>query len=258
VSDDGFVPLPARGRRFVATRTIRLGDAGLDGRLRLDALARFLQDVAADDAHEVGLRAASWVVRRTALAIDGRPSFGDRVELTTFCGGIGSRWAERRTTVTGPGVRIESSALWVFLDPDTGRPAALPQTFLDAYGEASGGRTVSSRLTLAPPPADESGLTRRPWPLRATDFDVLGHVNNAVYWSVIEDDPVSDGTAELEYRLPIEPDTAPVLVGSADGRRRWLVSDAGVHAAVVVRSRSSATEASTTSSPASRSTSPGL
>ena len=220
------------GRRYVATRTVRLGDAGLDGTLRLDALARFLQDVAADDAAEVGLRDATWVVRRTELRIAGRPRYGERIELTTFCGGLGSRWAERRTDVVGPSSRIEASSLWVYLDA-TGRPSALPQLFLDAYLEASGGRTVSSRLTLPGPPPDAAAER---WPVRATDFDVLGHVNNAVYWAMIEDEPLHEGTATLEYRSAIEPGADVDLVRSPSGDDRWLVGAGGVHAAVRVRS----------------------
>ena len=214
-------------REFTGTRTVRLGDAGLDGTLRLDALARFLQDIAADDAADVGLRDASWVVRRTVLTLQGRPRYGERISLTTFCGGLGSRWAERRTDVVGPSSRIEAASLWVYLDP-SGRPSPLP-LFLEAYAETAAGRTVSSRLTLPGPP--EGAGASEPWPLRPTDFDVLGHVNNAVSWTILEDDPVSWGTATLEYRTPIEPDTDVRLV--RDGARRWLVSAAGVHTAAV-------------------------
>lgn len=226
---------PGGGRRYRATRTVRLGDAGLDGSLRLDALARFLQDIAADDAHEVGLRDATWVVRRTVLRLHGRPRYGERIELVTFCGGIGSRFAERRTTVTGPASRIEASSLWVYLD-ERGRPVPLPERFVEAYAEAAAGRTASSRLSI-PAPDDEAMASAAPWPVRATDFDVLGHVNNAVYWSMVEDDPFLHGTVLLEYRNPIEPGTAVDLVRSADGARRWLVSGAGVHAAVATERR---------------------
>ena len=218
------------GRRFTRTRTVRLGDAGLDGTLRLDALARFLQDIAADDAHDVGLRAATWVVRRTSLELHGRPSYGERIELTTSCGGLGSRWAERRTVVVGPASRIEAASLWVHLDRD-GRPSPLPPLFLDAYTEAAAGRTVSSRLTHPAPPDD---ARREPWPLRPTDFDVLGHVNNAVAWTIVEDVAPAEGTVTVEYRTPIEPGTDVELVTSASGAERWLVSAAGVHVSAVI------------------------
>jgi len=224
------------GRRFEGSRTVRLGDVASDGLLRLDALARFLQDIAADDAAEVGLRAASWVVRRTVLELHGRPTFGERVQLTTFCGGLGSRWAERRTTVVGPGdVRVEASSLWVHLDEETGRPTALPAIFLEAYAEAAGGRVASSRLTLPAPPVGEHVRTST-WALRRTDFDVLGHVNNAAYLSAVEEEltaGVVAGTVELEYRTPIEPDAGAVeLVHDPAAAMAWLRSAAGrVHAA---------------------------
>ncbi len=223
-----LAPLPASGRTFSGERTVRLGDAGLDGGLRLDALARFLQDIAADDAFDAGLRDASWVVRRTTIVIDGRPIYGDRISLTTFCGGLGSRWAERRTTVTGPTSRLEASSLWVSLDRVSGRPVPLPERFLAAFGEASGGRTASSRLVL---PGPHPGAVGSPWPLRPTDFDVLGHVNNAVAWSIVEDDPVVSGRVDLEYRHPIEPGTDMRLVASDDGTMRWLTSASGAHVA---------------------------
>jgi acyl-ACP thioesterase len=226
-----LAPLPARGRRFEGSRTVRLGDAAVDGLLRLDGLARFLQDIAADDAAEVGLRAASWVVRRTQLVLEGRPTFGERISLTTFCGGLGSRWAERRTSVVGPASRIEASSLWVHLDEVTGRPTALPPIFLEAYGEAAGDRTASSRLSLPAPPAGE---VTRPWALRRTDFDVLGHVNNAAYWSAVEEEltaGVGRGSVLLEYRTPIEPGASVSLVHDRASASAWLVGDAGVHAA---------------------------
>lgn len=255
-SPSGLSPRPERGRRFTATRTVRLGDAGVDGALRLDALARFLQDVAADDAADAGLRDATWVVRKSVLMLDGRPSFGERIELTTFCGGIGSRWAERRTSIIGPSSRIESSAVWVYVDNESGRPSPLPAGFAAAYGESAGGRTVSTRLSLPAPPPDASGV---PWPLRSTDFDVLGHVNNSVYWAMVEDEPLAHGRAELEYRQQIGPGADVQLVASASGLDRWLVSSAGVHAATrLVPSPSKAMAPRSTSNPAASRTSPSL
>ncbi len=68
---------------------------------------------------------------------------------------------------------------------------------------------MSARLQH--PSAVPDDAVRRPWPLRATDFDLLGHVNNAATWSVVEDVLASRPQlraplwAELEYRAAIEP-----------------------------------------------------
>ncbi len=81
---------------------MRLGDADPSGTLRLDAIARFLQDVANDDAVSGGLDdALGWVVRRTMIAVRDPAVLGERLSLTTFCSGTGRSWAERRTSVRG-------------------------------------------------------------------------------------------------------------------------------------------------------------
>ena len=63
-----LVPRPARGRRYAHERRVRLSDTGPDGVLRLDGLARYLQDVATDDWSDASLDPqGTWVVRRTVV-----------------------------------------------------------------------------------------------------------------------------------------------------------------------------------------------
>ena len=225
-----LVPLPDVGRRYSRAREVRLADASLNGRLRLDAIARYLQDVANDDARDAlgPEEAAPWVVRKTTIDVFQWPRFQEPIELTTFCGGTGGRWAERRTTITGrDGGHIETASLWVHIDMDSGRPIALPATFLDLFGEPYGGRKVSGRLSHPAPP---DGAARRPWALRRTDFDVMGHVNNTAYWAIAEEVLAREAPArfELEYRLPVEPGHTTDLLVADD--LVWLVGGEGVHA----------------------------
>lgn len=234
-----FVPLPDTGRRVRRGRTVRLSDVTGTGRLRLDALARYLHDIAGDDVDDAG-RGGAWVLRRVVLALGTLPVFRDEVTLTTFCSGIGSRWAERRTTVHAGGrVRVEAIALWVYVDP-TGRPAPLEDWFLDLYGEAAGDRRVSSRLQHRPPPGD--GVEVRPWPLRVTDIDVLNHVNNAASWSAVEDElarrPVN-GTmarAEIEYRAAVDLGDRVELhtVSSSTRMACWLMNEGEVRTSALM------------------------
>lgn len=228
-----FVPLPEAGRRVTQRRRVRLSDVTGTGRLRLDALARYLQDIAGDDVDDAGLGGA-WVLRRVVLALGRLPTFRDDVTLTTFCSGIGRRWAERRTTVQSGGqARVEAVALWVYVDTD-GRPAPLQDWFLELYGEAAGDRRVSSRLHHRPPPSD--GVEIRPWPLRATDIDVLDHVNNAASWSAVEDElgrrppNGSLARAEIEYRAAVDLGDRVELhtLASPDQMACWLVIDGDV------------------------------
>jgi acyl-ACP thioesterase len=235
---DDLVPPPLAGRRYSTTRRVRLADADPTGRLRLDAVARLLQDVGNDDFADAGLDPGSpWVARRTAVAATGTwPRLGDRLRITTWCGGLGSRWAERRSTVEGEGgATVEVASLWVHVT-DAGRPARLPDWFLATYGEAAQGRQVSSRLTHRRPPEAAAG---RPWPLRASDLDVLGHVNNAVTWAAVEDELWRVGRhprrAELEYHAAIEPADEVRLVVERDGALEvWLVAGGATRASARV------------------------
>ena len=232
-----MVAVPTSGRVYRAARSVRLGDVRPSGRLRLDALSRYLQDLANDDANDAGLEnAMGWVVRRVVFELAPRlPSFRETAELATFCGGTGSRWAERRTDVCVDGeVRARAAALWVHVDPMTARPLKLPSQFLELYGEAAGGREVVARLRHEPPP-DHASVTRRPWPLRATDLDLLGHVNNAIALAAVEDSLIRDEGVprhlEIVYRDAIEPGDEVDLV-RAPGRM-WLVAGGKVRVSAV-------------------------
>ena len=204
---DPSLPRPTRGRTFTGRRRIRLADTDERGRLRLDAIARFLQDVAIDDVSETGWGTPEhlWFIRRIRIEVR-EPLLLDReVELVTWCSGLAAIAAGRRWSVSGDaGGRLEVDSVWIHLGPDQ-RPARLEG--FDVYAEATEGRGVSTRLELSAP---VGGATRR-WPLRSTDVDLHGHVNNAVYWEAVEDalrgsgpEPSRPVAAELDYRDPVD------------------------------------------------------
>jgi acyl-ACP thioesterase len=183
-----LLAIPVVGRVFRCTRQVRWGDIDSGGRLRLDAIARLLQDVATDDTADLGLaEAEAWVVRRTLIQQNRAAEQGETLELATFCSGLGSRWAERRISITGEGgASIEAAALWVHLDPISGRPKLLPARFGTEFAAAAAGREVTARQTIEAVPAEASGARVRQWYPRSTDIDILDHVNNAIGWSVVE------------------------------------------------------------------------
>lgn len=216
------------GRVFRATRPVRLGDVGIDGRVRLDALARYLQDVSGDDSDDADLDDALWwVVRRSVIEQHVPLRFREQVDLDTFCSGLGSRWAERRVSIVGRhGGRAETVTLWVRIDAATGRPKPLGAQFEHLYKPSAGDREVDGRLRHHALGAGEEGVEVVPWWPRATDLDILDHVNNAIAWGIVEQAladvalrfgervPVWAGTprrTEVEYRDPI--DRSLVLAG---------------------------------------------
>jgi acyl-ACP thioesterase len=194
------------------------------GRLRLDSVARYLQDAATDDVEETGWGTPEhlWVLRSIRIDVL-QPFLEDRaVDVATWGSGYSALAAARRWSLVGDrGGSIEVDSVWIHLGPDA-RPARIGDGFGD-YAEAAGGRSASTRLTL-PDPVDTA--PRTPWPLRMTDVDVLGHVNNAAYWTAVEHS-LQGGTpdvrfpvrARLDYRHPIDLDEAVELAGDIDQDR---------------------------------------
>lgn len=218
-------------RRFRSERTIGLSDVDTEGRLRLDVVARYLQDAASEDVTDAGRPPSQhfWVVRRTELSV--LEPFADdlRVELETWASGLAPTAASRRYTLRGDrGGHIEAESIWIHLDREL-RPLRLDEGFLSIYGPSTEGRRASTKLTLPAPTVE----AEREWPLRAVDVDRLGHVNNAAYWAPVEE--LFAGRlggrlhAVLEYRKPI--DLGERVRIAHDGSMLWLLVDGEVRSA---------------------------
>lgn len=244
------IGVPEVGRRFAHRRRVQLADTSPGGRLRLDALARYLQDVSDEDTGDLAaassgtgdwaLPAVPWVVRRVTARVEAFPVFREPVQVETWCSGIGGRWAERRVRVTGDaGGRIDAAALWVRLD-DRGRPARLDEAFLATYGPSAAGRKVRARLSHGAPGA---GLVEAPFPLRFVDFDLMGHVNNSVSWVPVEEalaarpDVRAPLLVSVEHPGPIDRGDDPrvVLAERTGGFDLWMTVDGQVRSSAEVR-----------------------
>jgi len=222
-------------RRYTTRRRISLSDTDANGRLRLDAVARYLQDVASDDWLDAGFDHDShvWVVRRTQLAVYEvfRPE--DWIGLETWCSGVAGSAASRRYTIRGEtGGRVEAESIWIHLDHDL-RPKRLDERFFEVYGTSAAGLRAQTRFTLPGPDSFDG----EPWSFRATDVDRLGHVNNAAYWVPVEtrwaDRLRAHLRATMEYRQPIDVGDPTQLI---DGREHlWLVVGEEVRAAAAIQ-----------------------
>jgi acyl-ACP thioesterase len=221
---DPHVPAPTTGRTFRVSYKIRLSDADATGRLRLDSVARFLQDAAIDDVGETGWGAPEhlWVLRAVRVDVL-EPFLADEVvAIVTWGSSFSALAAGRRWSLSGDaGGSIEVDSTWIHLGPDA-RPARIGEGF-DDYAEAAQGRVTSTKLTLAPPAHDRD---RRVWQLRSTDIDRMGHVNNAAYWAAVEQRLHEVGLdarrrlcARLDYRHPIDLGEKVELVESVHERR---------------------------------------
>jgi acyl-ACP thioesterase len=228
VSDELAIAAGA-GRVFEGVVRGGLADCAPDGRVRLDAIARWLQEVGYADLDDAGLvEVGGWVVRRTRIRVERFPRFDERLPVLTFCSGVGRMWAERRTSVAG---RVEAVALWIQIDPARGRPRPLGEAFTAAYGASAAGRRIKARLRHPVPPVDAEESS---WSFRRSELDLADHINNAAYWAVLEEELLAGADVpepldiEIEYGMPAQPGTLRLLTA---GPHRWLVrADGTVHA----------------------------
>lgn len=230
------------GRAYTGNRMVSMADVAPDGRMRFDAMARFLGDIANDDTDDAGFAelGQAWVARRMTLLVHQFPANRERLTMTTWCSGTGKRWAERRTTITSDaGAHVEAAALWVHLDPATGKPTPWGSEFAEFYLESTAGRTVSSRLALPKSPPEDGERNEMPWSFRRTDLDPFDHVNNAAYLAVLEEAlgagvPPAPLRVDVEWRRPTQAGISLNVVetfGPA-GMTIWITDDDGACAVI--------------------------
>ncbi len=81
---------------------VRTGDVDQDMRVRLDAVARYLQDVANDnlEATEFSATDPFWIVRRTIIDVIEPITWPGTVTAQRWCGALSTRWTNMRVRLT--------------------------------------------------------------------------------------------------------------------------------------------------------------
>ncbi len=234
-------PPNPESRVFTLSTRVRLGDVSPKGRLRLDGVAKIMQDIATEDALDGAPgEEAGWVVRSTGIEVEAWPRYREDLTVSTWCSGFGRRWAVRRTSLAGAdGGRVETTSLWIHVDRDLGRPAPMSETFFAVWGRGVTDTAVTARRRLPDRPEGDA----RPWPLRFSDFDALAHVNNAAYWVPAEEDLAvrrdlsAPLRADIEYREGVvREESVEVVTGDTEGGfLQWWVVDGQVRSSTRVQ-----------------------
>ncbi len=194
---------------------LRVGDIDRVGRLRLDAACRHIQDIGQDQLREMGHEETHplWIVRRTMVDLIRPIEFQDMLRLRRWCSGTSNRWCEMRVRIDGrKGGLIESEAFWININRETQGPARISDDFMEALQRTTDVNRLrwKSYLTAG---SREDAAEIRDFPIRVSDIDLFDHVNNSVYWKVVEDflAPYPE-LFDNPLRVTIEHD-APVALG---------------------------------------------
>jgi acyl-ACP thioesterase len=195
---------------------LRVADIDRTGRLRFDAATRHIQDVGSDHLRELGFEETHplWIVRRTMVDLILPIEFQDMLRMRRWCSGTSNRWCEMRVRIDGrKGGLMESEAFWININRETQGPARIAEDFLDGLRRTTDVDRLRWKAYLSAG-SREDAVQVREYPVRVADIDLFDHMNNSVYWTVIEDYLYSHPELlAAPLRVTIEHD-APVALGA--------------------------------------------
>jgi acyl-ACP thioesterase len=218
---------PEGGTPFETSWPVRLGDTDGDERLRLDAVARYLQDIGYEhlEASVEGDLHRGWVVRRNVIDVLKPIEFGERVVLRRWCSALSNRWCNMRIQISGSaGGLIETEAFLIHFGEESGVPTRMSDAFMAPMLATTTEHRLRWKAALSPVLPQGDGVEVMDYGLRVIDIDRLGHVNNAVHFAGIEEMLTNHVDvmqipyrAVLEYSKPLMAGDAVRLHGQRDG-----------------------------------------
>ena len=194
---------------------LRVADIDREGRLRFDSATRHIQDIGQDHLRELGFEDTHplWIVRRTMIDLVKPIEFQDMLRLRRWCSGTSNRWCEMRVRIDGrKGGLMESEAFWININRETQGPARIADDFIEGLQRTTSVDRLKWKAYLKAGSREDASQIRE-YPVRVTDIDLFDHMNNSVYWSVVEDYLSScPEMLHAPLRVTIEHD-APVALG---------------------------------------------
>jgi acyl-ACP thioesterase len=209
--DHRLQPRPETGYVFRTSWPVATGDIGANLDLRLDSVARYIQEVGAQNLVDAGEAEEHphWLVQRTVIDVIEPLDFPNDVTFHRWCSALSSRWCTMRVDLVGSdGGRIETEGFWIAINSKTLTPQRVSETLVEKFAST----TRVHRLRWAPWLDDPDEVTdQAPFPLRRTDIDIFEHVTNTAYWHAVHevaplfpDVCTPPYRAVVEYRRPIK------------------------------------------------------
>jgi len=168
---------------------LRVADVDRTGRLKFDAATRHIQDIGSDQLREMGFEETHplWIVRRTMIDMIEPIQFKDMLRLRRWCSGTSNRWCDMRVRIEGRrGGLVESEAFWININRETQGPSRISDDFIAGLQKTTPVNRLRWKAYLTAG-ARADAVDVRPYPVRVSDIDIFDHMNNSVYWSVVED-----------------------------------------------------------------------
>lgn len=206
-----LVAVPASGYVYQTGWRVGTSDIDVHMRLRLDGVARYIQEVGAEHLADAGLAEVHphWIVLRTVIDVIDPIELPSDITFRRWCAALSTRWCSMRVQLEGSaGGRIETEGFWLCVNKDTLTPSRLVDGCIARFGTTTDNHRLKWRPWLT---ESIESSTDTPFPLRRTDIDPFEHVNNTIYWhgiheilSQVPEVGTAPYRAVLEYRSPIK------------------------------------------------------
>ena len=174
--------------------TLSCLDVDQSFQLKAVALIRRMEEAAIQHTDLVGLPAKdllqgqglAWMMHKIGLKIHHLPAYGQELLVTTWSKGIKGFRALREFEIRGNGkILVSATSLWLLYDLVAKRLKRVPAEMAGRY-EIEADHALDWDLAKWRPETEFPLQATVPITTRASDFDMYGHVNHAVYFDYMD------------------------------------------------------------------------
>lgn len=166
-------------------------DSGL--RLRPKAMMNYLQEAAAIHSDKAGYEAqkmmakgVAWILHRINIHIHRQPAVGDELCIRTWhTGDKGFRAYRDFEILCGSEKLVSANSLWLLIDLNHKKILRIPKDTGECY-TVEKGHALNMDIDSWKPVLDFEPDLVQAVKTRPSDYDPLGHVNNALYFDYLE------------------------------------------------------------------------
>jgi len=219
---------------------LQIADVEMNRTLRLDSLINILQEAAIQHTHKAGMGLNSlldsgktWVLNKLAVNLYRLPRLDEEIEIHTWSRSLKRFKGLRDYEIFCNGEKVCSgSTVWLYLDIAKKKPARVPAEYEELYGtnleKALDIDLDVWKATALTNPEFQYAITTR-----LSDFDVNGHVNNAIALQYVQtalsrafNSPVNLGGFRISYlrEIPLEIELLQAAIQRTENILRFEIS----------------------------------
>ncbi len=217
-------------------KIVELSDVNKFYSLHLKRLLDYLQEAASAHSEKAGYGSReltengnAWVLNRIGINIVRYPAYGDELTITTWHKGANGFRAYRDfQIVCGDEIIVSATSLWIFIDLSRKRIIKVPEKICKNYTVED---DQAMELDIDQWRPDKKLTTEYSIIIstRPSDYDSLGHVNNAVYFdyletlldtSLVDTPPVN--RIIVDYTREIQKGVSQVIAGLKQQDNKWV------------------------------------